>query len=194
MYVMAGFLIASCASAQGSTSFGLVKGTTIQQLKSMGAVYQEEYRSWKLKDVPTPNAAFEYYTVKATDKDGVCQVTGIGDTVATDPAGNKLKSKFKEFHDVLKVKYGPSEDYDDIDSDSKLSGTKDWMSSLEQEDRYLESYWSLEDGSNLPSDLIEIAAIAGALSPEEGYVNVRYRFDNYEACKSELDKVNGDGF
>jgi hypothetical protein len=185
------------ASAQtglpSATPFGIQKGMTLQQLKSMGAVYDDKAKTWRLTKVASPNAAFEFYSIKATEKTGVCQVSGIGVTVTTNAYGEGIKRQFESLKAVLNQKYGKSSDYDYLKSGSIWDSPQYWMRSLEQGERSLNSYWDKEGGSNLPSNLSEIALLSGGLSSTEGFVNIRYRFDNYEVCKSELDKSNGDG-
>lgn len=189
--VVLGF--SNIASAQTASAFGIDRGLSIQKLVSLGAVYNSKDKSYRLNNAPKSNNSFDYYVIKATEKHGVCAVTGIGTDIITNEYGDKVKSQFSALKSALNTKYGVSKDYDFLHSKSIWDGEKYWMRSLEQDERSLASFWDKDGGANIPNGLFGISLIAGALSSTKGFINVRYEFDNYQSCKAELEKANTNG-
>ncbi|GGR68144.1 hypothetical protein GCM10008959_32780 [Deinococcus seoulensis] len=158
----------------------------------MGATPSTNPGFYRLNTVPTPNSAFEFYTVKASSKQGVCMVRGTGLTIKNDPSGSLTKANFNSLKAALSSKYGTSEDFDFIKGSSIWKDSNDWMMSIKQEDRNLVSFWQPTASNKLPKGYAIMLKVS-ALSSTDGWISVVYEFPNTEACTDEINLNKGDG-
>lgn len=192
--LLLGALMLGLSSAQQvSSPFGIPMNSDRQRIITLGGIYQEEFKTWKIVAPPVANNAFDFYTISYTEKFGICQISAIGKTINTTPYGQGLKEQFASLRTALASKYGQDKNYDFLHANSIWDEDKYWMRSLEQNERSLASFWNVGSGAKLPADMKEVVLVARALSSDRGYVNVFYRSANYDLCRSELEKASTNG-
>ncbi|MCD0156303.1 hypothetical protein [Deinococcus sp. 6GRE01] len=194
-YALLALALGTCAHAADMADiqpFGIKPGTSIDQLIKMGATPSSTPGYYRINKVPTPNSAFEFYTIKASPKQGVCRISGVGVTIKNDPPGSSTRNSFNSLKAALVSKYGSSEDFDFIDSNSIWKNSNDWMMSIKEEDRYLTSFWKPGDSKGLPEGYA-IMLNASALNSTDGWVSLAYEFPNMKACTAEINLNKGDG-
>jgi len=103
--ILAGAALGSMALAQVTAPFGVPRGLAIADLMKMGATRDSDDTPgyYELDKVPTPNPAFEFYRIKASPKQGVCRVSGVGYTIGGDRDGTKTRTAFNGLEKALKA-------------------------------------------------------------------------------------------
>lgn len=155
---------------------------TEAQIQAMGGVQYTPKYTWFLNKAPAPDSAFNTYVVEISRKYGVCFVGGLGKIIISSKDGAPVKAQFAKLKAELTAQYGASVDVNSLVPTSSLTGPNDWMESIYQVERELNSVWTAESKAPLPPGVSEIIVYADVLSDGEGYVNVYYRAKNWETC------------
>lgn len=191
--VIVGLLSSLANAQQTSAPFGIPMNAAKQQIVKLGGVFDDKNGNWRLTNPPIPNAGFESYLIKYSDKYGICQITAVGKDILSSEYGDAVKSQFSAMRKIVQNKYGSDKNYDFLHAGSIWDEDKYWMRSLEQDERSLVSFWNKGANSKLPNDIGEIVLSANALSSTKGFLRLSYRSPNYEACADDVAKPSNDG-
>lgn len=187
------FLSAFSNQSQASAPFGIPMGTSVEQLKKMGAEYDKD-NYWVLKKPPISNNSFDLYMIWTSKKSGVCKVVALGKTINTSEYGHKIRSSFNGLAKVLKNKYGPpAEKFDFLSYDSIWKKDRDFMMGLKLEDRHLTYIWKSTNKSPLPNNISMMLISAKALSSNKGYIRLGYEYKNFSNCTTEQEEKDSTG-
>jgi len=182
------FMVVSTFAQAGP--FGLSMGmqkSQIEGLESTGTPFTYETSS-----VPTPSSQFETYVMQIGDKNGLCVVKAISQTISTNRYGVALKERFSSLKEALSNKYGSHKTQDFLMSGSIWDEPEDFMTGLTKNERYLRAYWDAEEKSDLTDNLKAIVLVAAGLGSEKGAVYIQYEFENSEECDQEREALDAD--
>lgn len=179
---------AQTAPVEGG-AFGLEAGQPISSLKILKNVEKNVY----VVTVPRPNREFETYIAFATNKHGLCKIFAAGKSYENDRYGSETQSVFSKFKSVLIQKYGKSKDYDFLKYGALWKDSNEWVMSLKQNERSLESFWSRSEVIPWPNSLKNINLSAKATSSDSSYITLAYEFTNFEKCKSDDSQLENSG-
>lgn len=174
------------ASAQTLAPFGIRQGMSIAELQKLGAKQGSTPGYYTLDKVPTPNDAFDFYLVKASPKQGVCRITGVGKNISDDGYGTKTRAAFIAMEKMLIAKYGPADREDQLNGSAIYTKPSEWLRSIDEDERDFTSFWDVAAGSKLPSNIDMIFLGVRAIDATTGYLSLSYRLKNAEACENEL--------
>ena len=138
------------------------------------------------RNVPIPHSAFQQYILTFGPKSGLCLVRGVGHDIPTNSFGSQLRSAFTDLKGRLERLYGSHETVDVVLPGSIWDEPQDFMMGLLKKERFLAATWEQESGSTLKNNLASVLLAARATSHDEGYVGIEYVFNNHDACKEEL--------
>ena len=183
----AGFLVlfsAVPAQAQGQAPFGVTMGS---QISKYPTCEKTELAGWyKCDSLPRSHAGFEFYSIQAHPKIGVCFVKGVGNDIKRDARGVMTRAAIKKLAEQIEQTYGPHDrTRDELSSRSTLKNPEDWMAAVEKDERTFSYDWTR---GNYPNDIDSIHVFARATSGETGYAVVEFYFKNDKQCDDELDK------
>lgn len=179
------FIIAALAlfpaSVAHAQAFGVRGGGSITQYS--GRLIDRSTSPYVFEiTVPTPNGEFESYMATATPETGVCKVSGLGRTHRNDSYGTNTKRAYQALKTALRARYGASKDFDFIVSNALWKDSNEWVWSIYKEERYLASFWDIENGSTLPTGVTSVTLEVKAISSTSPYITLRYEFDNIDRC------------
>jgi hypothetical protein len=174
-------LISSSLLAQpASGPFGLHRGMTkeeVIQIVGKDAVKEVKGDRLKLRTVPKPHRAFEFYSLSFSPKDGLLQIIGVGNDIRTNGFGESVHDSFMEMRDAISNTYGqPEFNLDYLKQGSIWRESEDWMIGLVKKERELSAAWS----KHLPSRIRGIVLEAKGLSAERGFLELTYEFDGWD--------------
>lgn len=153
--------------------FGLKMGMTLEELKAKGCnprqLAGETIRYFV--SPPNPHYLFDTYIVSISKNYGTFIILAISKNIETSKYGSEIMNQYLGVRKQLNMIYGKSRNIDFV---SPKSVWKDWMASLLAKERSLSSYWSREDGSDMPDDLRRISLESEALSTTVGYLKLQY--------------------
>lgn len=175
-------ILCFASAAFGSGPFGIEKGTELSALEGAKEVAANKYSFTP----PKAHPEFETYIAIASDSHGVCWLKAIGRDVQTSGYGTELKTKYESFEQKLTKVYGNNKSYDFLMPDSIWDEPKDFMMGLLRNERHKAALWNSAANSKLTDSLTEIGLITVAASRDTGYITIEYKFDNYDACKEEI--------
>jgi len=150
-------------------------------------------RAWKddvliLKTAPKPHPAFQEYWLSISPEQGTLKILASGVVIKTNGFGRELHQQFVEIRDAISGVYGtPGSKADLLLPGSLWTQPQYWMMGLLKKERSLSALWlsakSYPDKSvlELPNDISTIFLNAVALSAEEGYLQLGYEFDGWDA-------------
>jgi hypothetical protein len=183
-------LLGFCGSAFAGP-FGLSMGMSLAEVQKKGVVLdaRKKIGYFATDSMPNGNPEFSSYALRISRKYGLCRIVGLGKTLETSPDGRMVKAKFAELEQSLDEKYKGKTSYDGLLKESLLTDPKDWMISLDKNERILYSHW---DGKTkaLPDNIGLIKIEAMFLSPQQGYVTVTYEAKNVKECQKDIDQMN----
>ena len=130
-----------------------------------------------------PVAGLDRVLVSYTDKQGVCSVFGYHYFPTPDSGyGSTYRFKVDEWADRVAAKFGGvAGERTDVNYDTVLDNPKDWVRALERGSAFYFYDWS----KRLPEGYEEVAVAAGIRDDYVSYVEIRFRFDNWDACLAE---------
>lgn len=169
--------------------FGLRMGMTVDEIEVEEQLSADTYL---LSSVPKPHSAFDSYIATISDIYGLVCITAFSNTIKTPPDGSSLMREYFNMRDKLERKYGYFDEIDELNEHSIWDEEGDFMSALECEDRDLFSVWKYDSLKNNPQakTLSAIVLIAKSYENLDGYLNLTYRFLNFE--KFYEDKVEAE--
>lgn len=171
--------------------FGIEVGSPATDFKEC----QRQGDVLRCRTVPKVHPAFERYDLRFSDETGVCQVGGIGKTIKNDAYGTALRQAADELARQIESKYGAGfKKYDFLASGSIWDDPDDWTMGLTQNERVYAYFWSAEDGYEPRDHVQQLAVTVNGLDRSDGWVQVVFEFDNFEACKAEEDAKQADAF
>lgn len=172
----------------GEAPFGIYKGTSIAELKAMGATNDPKYPGvYILNTVPKPDKAiYQMYSVIATPTQGACGVIGISKDATSDSLGNEVRAYYNTIRANTTTKYGLGKNLSSIKTGSAYSEDKYWLFAIYIGDRKEQYYWGPEVGTKLPAPLVSIGTEVIATSSTKGYSTLKFEFDNYDTCYNEI--------
>jgi hypothetical protein len=179
-----------------SGPFGLSEGLTLAQLRGFGALVPVKGMAavYTAPTVPKPHRDFDHYILAVGSKVGLCKVVAIGKDIESSSFGDELRTAFATTREALGAKYGNSKLYDYLQEGSIWNEGRDWMMGLAKKERTLSAFWSADEQSTLTGHVRNIELEARSLGTSRGYLTLSYEFDNFDACKAEMDKQNNDAF
>lgn len=164
--------------------FGLDKGMKQAELPKDAELIQKGY--YRLKQVPNPHPAFDYYVVQVAESAGLCWIKAIGKDIATSSHGTTLRSEFRDLRSRLDNVYGASNETNTLLPGSIWNEPQDYMMGLVKKERFLFAEWKNSAGSQLKDGIESIGLVANALGSGKGYLTLEYSFENYQACETEI--------
>lgn len=190
-YFIAGALAALCSAELQAQAFGVEMGAPIS--KYGGKLITESPYYFEIT-VPDPNGEFESYAAFATPETGICKVSGIGKTHHNDADGTETKKAFDGLLSVLSEKYGEATKYDYLKSGALWDKSQEWTWSIYKNERVLDAYWLIANGSRLPPAVQGIRLDANSVNPTDGaYISLSYEFSNFYSCKRIMDEKDNSG-
>lgn len=164
--------------------FGLKMGLTSAEVAKIipSFIEKNDEKGMASADtVPVPHSEFESYSFIFSEKSGLCVISGIGKDIKSGSAGLEVKSAFDSLDDALKEKYGNGKKFD-FGSDRS---PEFWMLHLLQKDRFLSKYWDKTTKAKLSNNINSILIRANSVRISEGFINIRYEFENVDDCIKE---------
>lgn len=181
-------LTTTTAAAQAFAPFGISFTATADDLRRMGGTLGND-GYWAIPKPPTPNPEFTAYAASVAPSGRICSIYGTGRIITTSGDGEVVKAQFNKLKTVLQTKYGSSNDYDTLSSSSIYTGTTDWMTAVQKNERNFVSFWSSSSKAVIPTGVSEIYIVVSAFDSTRGRVSVYYRTANYESCTKERDTL-----
>lgn len=174
--------------------FGLKMGLSIEETKKViSGLSKTEQSEWiyRADSVPTPHPDFDFYSLKFSEKTGLCRISAIGKDVLSGDSGAEIKSDFNSLDESLSKKYGKGKKYDF--TSSKYESPEYWMMYLLKKNRTLAKFWDKESGLNFLNNLSSISLHAKASDMSTGYLVLNYEFENISDCIVESKANNSKG-
>ena len=167
--------------------FGLEMGESIKSVRRKGVFLQkmELPEQYYAKRLPEGNPDFEGYILEITPKAGLCKIVGIKKPFPSNSSGVQIISMFNLFEKELSKKYGDSKIYNAILPDSKYLAPKDFIKSLNVQDRVLSASW-VKENNQLGKDMDNIMLRAVAPDVKTASLFFIYSFNNWNECQQEL--------
>jgi hypothetical protein len=166
--------------------FGLRMGLSPAEAKAAIPSLEESDQGqgiYRASSVPVPHPDFESYSLLFSQKSGLCKIVAIGKDIQSGDTGYEVRSAFDALDKAITSKYGKGKKYDF--TSERYDSPEFWMMHLLKKNRTLAKIWSIEEGSNLTSNLGSIALEAGATDMSTGYLVMRYEFQNMPDCVAE---------
>lgn len=142
--------------------------------------WPEGYAHYRISSVPKPHPLFTSYYGRFVDQFGLTRVFADSDEITSDSEGYILRSRFNDFVDRLKVKYGEPEILDfksrlsfDDDYNVLAESESEWMEDLSNNERHLCASWKIPPGKSHDRP-VEMALLVYAHEPSEGYLRIEY--------------------
>jgi len=178
-------------TAEPPSPFGLQMGMPRAKI---GEVVKEISRyKFQLASVTKPHASLQTYVVTVTPKAGLCFIRALSPVLTVKPDGSELKSAFEDMTAQMESVYGKPFLTDTLQPDSKRTQPKDWMNTLLDKERTLQSRWSaVDDKLPMKPTIAKIYVGTLALSPTTGHIIVEYYFTNYAECTAEINAEQKD--
>lgn len=165
--------------------FGLKKGMTLDQIGQNAQ--QIDHGVYAVQKVPKPDRSFKRYSLVIGPASGLCKVTALSKSIQTKPSGNQLIKQFKNMSRKLVKKYGEGETLDFVEPGSTYEAPEQFMMSLKEKDRKLETRWVNQDGSNFKDEVGVVVLKASSTRSNKGLLTLEYEFTNFAACMAEMD-------
>lgn len=182
-------LLASVPAPAMAWVFGLSSGSTGSDLRVVEQISPNVVRF----SPPQPNPLFERYLARLSSTGRICRILASGFINHSDSYGSKIRSDYNTVRRALTERYGPSDEFDFIRRGSIWSAPEYFAKSLEAEERNLISFWSAEDGSNLPPGMIGIILEANAVGMTATYLSLSYDFEAIDECDRERSTAQSRG-
>lgn len=183
--LLAGISLLSSANAQ---PFGIEMGTSIRNLSDVQEIASFTYRITP----PRQHPEFETYVVRATPKQGVCQINAVGKDHRNDRYGRSVQRAFDGLRSQLDEIYGRSGFVDGLRPRALWNGTHEWVMAIRQNERVYQAAWDEEEGSRMRDNVESILMQVNATSASSSWINLQYRFNNHGACRTEMDASHRD--
>lgn len=177
LMIAAAMLIATPAVARDR--FGIKQGTPVAKLKIVKAFGKSIYEI----RAPLPDESITRYIVRATARDGVCELLVVYRPIGDDASGAKVRSRFAATTNSFMALYGDYGTSDFLDDWSPLRQPQDWALAIYNDGRELAAFWNAEEGSRLPPDLSGISVFVTASSGTETNITILYKMANFAACR-----------
>lgn len=178
-----------------ATPFGFRMGMTLRELALYGVRPAEGAPGvYTLARAPNPQSEFESYGAVMSPTRGLCKVVGIGRDVPTSDFGDQIRAAFASLSTLLENKYGPGENYDQVNEGSIWSAPRYWMMALRQGDRQLFTVWMADRGADLPPNLSGIALETKVTTRGVAYLRLSYEFATFDTCQQELEQSRSSAF
>ncbi|MEF8714602.1 MAG: hypothetical protein V5B39_13775 [Accumulibacter sp.] len=170
--------------------FGLQEGLSAKQLEAMGITLHSEndgvYTTGKLLK---EHSKFKEFTLVISEKEGLCKIIAISETIDTDSFGVELRKTFTALEDQLQDVYGKHKRFDYLMHGSLWKEPQYWMMGLLKQERSLSAYWGTDKGSTMKNNVDGINLKTIALTNDKGVILLTYEFDNIALClKKRKDK------
>lgn len=164
--------------------FGLSMGMKLEQIE--GDSQKVKQGMYLVEKVPLPHSAFTSYCLRIGPQNGLSWISAFGREIHTNHFGTQLISVFEDMRGRLEDVYGNCKVINQLVEGSALDSEKDFMNSLNEQERMLTAAWRKEDGANLDVDLVYVGLVAHAKNSRTGFISVDYKFINDEACEAEI--------
>jgi hypothetical protein len=105
---------------------------------------------------PKPHPGFETYIVQASPSIGVFWVKAITPIIENDAYGNGVRQLKDELHAQLSKRYGPGKSTDQLMMGSIWDEPRDWIQSLNANERTCFVLWERLGSGQLPDDIENI--------------------------------------
>lgn len=168
--------------------FGLPMGATVEQVKAMGVKLLFRGTgpgTWKTDTLPYGNPQFDEYVLQFSKTSGLCSITAYINNKYDTPNGERIKSQYYSLKDSLTLRYGVGRSDENLSSGSIWREENEFMMSLHQNERRLDTDWFQLSLMQNKKDLQSLSLYGRALSPTTSYVAVMYFFRNIRDCVRE---------
>ena len=170
--------------SQAEGPFGVTMGSPISKYPSCKKGEQAGY--YTCDNLPKSHASFEFYSIQAHPKVGVCFVKGIGKDINRDSRGVMTRAEVKKLALQIEQTYGPHMAIrDELSSRSALKAPDEWLMAVDEGERTFSYDWTK---GNYPNNVDKIHVFARATSGQTGYAAAEFYFKNEKQCDAELDK------
>ncbi|MGO4411287.1 MULTISPECIES: hypothetical protein [unclassified Brevundimonas] len=142
--------------------FGIAFGAPLDSLSVLSDLGQGGY----IVEAPAPHPLFNRYVVRASPRLGIVWIKGVGAEIENDNFGTVTRGAADRVAEQLSQKYGRPKKTDFLMEGSIWSEVQDWMSALNNNERYYCYNWDAEEGARLPDGVESI--FVGAV-PVQGY-------------------------
>ena len=88
----------------------------------------------------------------------------------------------------MEKKCGEGETQDFVEPGSTYEAPEQFMMSLKEKDRKLETRWYDQDGSKFKADIEVIVLKASSARTNKGFLTLEYVFTNYDECMATIAK------
>lgn len=168
--------------------FGIAFHAPLDSLRVLSDLGQGVY----VVEAPAPHPLFVSYVVRATPRLGIVWVKGLGAEIENDNFGTAAKGAADRIADQLAHKYGRAKKTDFLMQGSIWSEMQDWMSALNNNERYYCYNWGSDDGAHLPEG---IESIFVGVVPMHGYaaqVVLEYASRKLTEAEADLERQMAD--
>lgn len=163
-----------------SQAFGVDAGQPVSRYQARPSQTEGAYKIV----VPQPNGEFESYTAIAHATTGICKVWGVGRDHSHDKYGSDVKQAYVRLKEVLNGKYGRGQSIEFIRSAGIWTDDDEWVMSIRQNERTHATFWTKEQGAQLPPNVAGISLEIRALDSSTAYVDLTYEFSNFAKCRA----------
>lgn len=170
-----------------SAPFGIEFYTPIESLNVIQELGQGAY----IVAPATPHPLFETFVVRATPSLGVVWIKGITPAIENDNFGSDTRAMVDRLAEQLTQKYGAGERTDLLLNGSIWSEPQDWMSSLNNRERFYHVEWKAPR-SRLPDNLQSIFMGATPFENFGASIVVEYASRRSEEADAELERGMAD--
>jgi len=144
---------------------------------------------------PKAHSAFDKYLVQFSIASGACWIKGIGKDIESDSYGIRTKSAIDKIAGQISKKYGTSEKSDRLLPGSIWDDPDDWMTALDQNERFYLYEWSRETGATMADTGVrKILLVAQSSGGGDGYAILEFYLDNHDDCEREKSEREEDAF
>ena len=135
---------------------------------------------------PNPHPGFADYIVQCSPTMGVVWIKGIGNEIGNDVYGSGLITAHSTMSGQLIAKYGQPERTDLLSHDAIWVEPRDWVASLNQNERFYFDVWKRPASNQLPDDVASIFLGFQTYSMQDGAIILEYASIKHEAAEAEL--------
>lgn len=179
--VVSGLALALLATPALAGPFGLDFGQRIASLpatgQTAGGIYEVE--------APSPHPSFDTYAVRASVKDGVCEIFATSPLV-DDAYGEKARATYNAVKTALTAKYGPPQEvFERLRAGAIWDGPREWAASVAKGERIHASLLRPGDGDAADRvRILKLDVMGDGLSDTR--LRLQYQGDNFDSCAANI--------
>lgn len=150
---------------------------------------------YECTSLPRPHPDFLAYIVKAIDGAGICSVKAATRDIISNGYGDPIRTAADDIAAQISQKYGRSEKYDFLMSQSIWKRPNDWLTGISKSERFYSYLWSKGSKARLRDDIQTISVSAKSSdSTRSGWIFVVFIFTNINKCDDILRDMKAAAF